>query len=674
MSDKGIRPTESRLSAIKSFREPVNVSELRSFLGLVTYVGRFIPTLADKTDPLRNLLRTGEKFKWQPEHQRAFEIIKSSLCETSFLGYYDPQDLCIVIADASPTGLGAVLLQQDKNGAKRIISFASKALTDVERKYFQTEREALALVWAVDRFQLYLLGKRFRLVTDCKPLHFLFKERGKPCARIERWVMRLQSYAYDVVYEPGSGNLADVLSRLSVLNPVEYKDRNEACIYQLTMSGFPTAVTVQEVQQELRNDKIIQNVIKCLETGVWNEEAKEYKLFMSELCMIENLLLRGDRLVIPEILRDRVLEVAHESHPGIVTMKKRLRQKVWWPLMDKQVEKYVKKCKACTLVASCDPPEPLIRTRFPTRPWADLAIDFVGPLPSGHNLLVIVDYYSRFTEVIVMRQITAHLTVRALHETFCRFGMPESIKTDNGPQFVSSEFHDFCTQFGIEHRKTTPYWPQANGEVERLNRSIGKRLKISHETAGSDWQWDLRSFILMYNSHSTTGVAPSSLLFGRKLKDKLPGLMVKDEHILEEIRDRDQVKKMREAEYSDKRRGAKSNDLASGDTVVAKRIQKDNKLSTAFESEEYNVVNRRGSDVTLKSTESGRVVHRNVSHLKKLSSSEPEQSKPNDVPETPESCTEELTLKTATETVNSRPRRQMKKPSYLNEYTVKRII
>lgn len=344
-----------------------------------------------------------------------------------------------------------------------------------------------------------------------------------------------------------------------------------------------------------------------------------------------------------------------------------------------------KKCKACTLVASCDPPEPLIRTKLPTKPWADLATDFIGPLPSGHNLLVVIDYYSRFTEVVIMKQTTANLTVKALHETFCRFGMPESIKTDNGPQFISAEFNAFCKQFGIEHIKTTPYWPQANGEVERLNRTIGKRLKISQETTGSDWQWDLRTFILMYNStpHSTTGVAPSSLLFGRKLKDKLPGLMTKNNNILEEIRDHDHVNKMKGAEYSDKRRRAKPDDLAEGDTVVTKRVQKDNKLSTMFDSEEYIVVCRRGSDVTLKSSESGRIIHRNVSHLKKLSvpeigtdernengSSESQQShEPQDCGPTPNRAVDD-----PMGSASSRIRRSIRRPPYLEDYKVNSIV
>lgn len=573
----------------------------------------------------------------------------------------------------------------------------------MERKYFQTEREALSLVWAVDRFQLYLLGKRFKLITDCKPLQFLFKERSKPCATIERWILRLQAYTFDVVYKPGANNLADALSRLSVTNPVAYRSSDEGYLLQLALTGFPSAVSVEEVEDETLKDTVLQSVQQSLETGEWNEIAKEFKPFSSELCRVQNLLLRGDKLVIPEQLRSRLLEIAHESHPGMVVMKRRLRQKVWWPQMDKQVESFVKKCKNCTLVSTPNPPEPLIRTKLPVEAWADLAIDFAGPLPSGHNLLVIVDYFSRFTEVIIMKQITAHLTVKALHETFCRFGMPQSIKTDNGPQFISSELQDFCKQFGIKHRRTTPYWPQANGEVERINRSIGKRLKISQETTGSDWQWDLRTFILMHNStpHSTTGVAPSILMFGRKLKDKLPGLLTKGTKILEEIYDRDHLLKTKGAEYADNQRRAKhQNEISQGDTVVSKRIQKENKLSTTFGSEEYSVIARNGSDITLKSKESGRVIHRNVAHLKKLFADTKDTANtdgdPETEPETEEGVEESLQpnsertsivegeaemekvnqplSKTDTgEGMKFRQRREVKHPSYLKDYTINYI-
>lgn len=140
------------------------------------------------------------------------------------------------------------------------------------------------------------------------------------------------------------------------------------------------------------------------------------------------------------------------------------------------------------------------RTRMPEKPWKDIAVDFMGPLPSGHSLFVIVDYFSRFTEAVVMRTMTARRTIEALHETFSRFGVPESIRSDNGPQFISEEFKTYCEEYGITLLRTTPYWPQANGEVERANKTILKHLKISQETGSDDWMWDLRSFLLMYNS------------------------------------------------------------------------------------------------------------------------------------------------------------------------------
>lgn len=200
LSVNGIRPTENRVKAIQQFRAPANVAELRSFLGLVTYVGKFVPNLASKTDAMRNLLRKGVTFLWKEEHQTSFEEIKSEISSVGFLGFFNPKDTSFLVTDASPTGLGAVLLQENEKHEKRIIGFASKALTDLERKYFQTEREALALVWGIEKFQLYLLGTDFKLITDCKPLDFLFSCRSKPCPRIERWVLRVQAYRFEVVY------------------------------------------------------------------------------------------------------------------------------------------------------------------------------------------------------------------------------------------------------------------------------------------------------------------------------------------------------------------------------------------------------------------------------------------------------------------------------------------
>ncbi|XP_058817493.1 uncharacterized protein K02A2.6-like [Topomyia yanbarensis] len=621
LSINGVRPTESRIAALQNFRDPLNVSELRSFLGLVGYVGRFIPNLAAKTDPLRQLLRSGSAFNWTDKEKSAFRLIKEALSNISYLGFFNPKDQSKLITDASPTGLGAILLQENIAGETRVIAYASKALTDLEKKYFQTEREALSLVWGVEKFRHYLLGVRFTLLTDCKALKFLFSPRSRPCARIERWVLRLQGYSYEIEHISGSANLADAFSRLSVSSNAQFDRSTEAYIRYVSNQAVPEALTFKDIVDATNNDKTIQEVVKALQCNRQEDIPSEYKPFMNEMYFAEGALLRGTRLIIPESLRERVIQIAHEAHPGIEAMKRRLRQKVWWPSMDKQVSIAVKSCKSCVLVSSLGAPEPLLRTKMPEKAWTDIAIDFMGPLPSGHSLLVIVDYFSRFTEIIVMKQTTAKRTIEALHETFCRFGVPESIKSDNGPQFISEELQQFCSEYGIELRKTTPYWPQANGEVERANRTILKHLKISQESSNSDWMWDLRTFLLMFNStpHATTGLAPSSLMFGRILRDKLPNFTSTSAiQGTESARDHDWTKKLKGAEYSNTKRHAKPTELREGDVVVAKRTVKENKLSTTFAPEEFTVAELNGSDATLRSKTSGRIMHRNVAHLRPL--------------------------------------------------------
>ena len=193
-----------------------------------------------------------------------------------------------------------------------------------------------------------------------------------------------------------------------------------------------------------------------------------------ELCVIGQLVLRGTRIIIPSKLQPRTLALAHEGHLGVVGTKQNLRTKVWWPGMDKAAERHCRACHGCQLVARPDPPEPIRSTSLHDGPWQDLAVDLMGPLPSGHSLLVIVDYYSRFYEVEVMQSTTTEKIIDRLADTFCRHGLPNTIiKSDNGPRFKSNEFREYCKQHSIIHQKVA-----ANGEVERQNRSLLKRLQI----------------------------------------------------------------------------------------------------------------------------------------------------------------------------------------------------
>ncbi|KAL9987013.1 hypothetical protein ACROYT_G001247 [Oculina patagonica] len=182
------------------------------------------------------------------------------------------------------------------------------------------------------------------------------------------------------------------------------------------------------------------------------------------------------------------------------------------------------------------------RTELPSAPWQHLAADLLGPLPSGDYVFVVVDYYSRFFEMEFTKSTTSETIVSILSKIFVTHGLPLSLRTDNGPQFVSDYFEKYLEENGIEHRKTTPLWPQANGEIERQNRSILKRLRIA-QAEGRNWKSEMDNFLVMYRStpHSTTGVSPAELLFGRRIRTKLPQLQ--EFSIEDEVRDCDIVQK-----------------------------------------------------------------------------------------------------------------------------------
>lgn len=625
LTSRGICTSKSKLEAIKKLREPRTVEEVRSLLGMVTYLGCYIPDLATITDPLRQLLKKDASFDWTKECSEAFTKIKENLNSERFLGYFDVRDRTQLYADASPVGLGAILIQLSKRGdawIPRVITCASKSLTETEKRYCQTEKEALALVWGTERFHPYLFGIEFELITDHEALVTIFGPRSKPCARIERWVLRLLSYRYKVVYKKGKDNIADVFSRLCQDNEmaVPYDAEMELYVSTIVEAFRPVAIQLIEIQNASQVDNEIVGVKQSMNTGQWPSELTLYQKIKDELCFSGDILLRGMRIVIPNELRLRTVQLAHEGHPGITLTKQRLRSKVWWPKLDKMAEEFVRNCRSCVLVSAPSAPEPLRVTEMPSQPWQHIAIDFLGPLPSGENLLVIVDYYSRYIEVEIMRSIESSEVIKRLRTIFARLGRPISITMDNGRQLVSDEFQKFCREYNIQKVYTTPYWPQQNGEVERQNRSILKRLQIS-QAEKRDWKQDLDDYLLMYRTtpHSTTGKAPSDFVIAFPIKDKFPEI----EHPLEanshdeEARENDALRKEKSKEYADHRRRAKSSDLQIGDKVFVKNMMKTNKLTPTFGGKEYEVIERSGAEIKVQDSE-GCVYRRNVAHAKRV--------------------------------------------------------
>ena len=460
---------------------------------------------------------------------------------------------------------------------------------------------------------MYTFGRKFELETDHKPLEYIYAVRSKPSGRIERWILRLQAYDYTVVYRPGKTNIADALSRLNGAKKDGSTDYD--FIRSVIEYTVPIALTPREVEEASMDDPELREIRDCVRNQNWEDCEPSYKVIKDELTVYGGLVLRGDRIVIPHSLRKQVLQLAHEGHQGIVKTKNRLRSKVWWPKIDKDAERLCKVCHGCQAVGDSVVPEPMARSK-PTGPWQDCAADLLGPLPGGENMLLVLDYYSRFYEVVVMRTTTSTKIIEAMRPMFARFGVPYSLKTDNGTQFVSAEFENFLQELGIEHRKSPPLWPQANGEVELQNRTLMKAIRIAR-VEKRDWKVEMYKFLEAYRAtpQMTTGASPYYLMFNREMKTKLPDLR-RETKLDEEMKDRDWENKMKGKLYADARRGATPNPLAVGDKVLVK-AQKANKLAPNFVPTPQKVVGREGSEVTIESDE-GVQLKRHLTAVKKF--------------------------------------------------------
>ena len=380
LSQKGIQPSSQKVEAIKAFKTPRTVTKVKSFLGLINFLARFVPNMATLAKPLRLLTRAGNPWTWGPEQQSAFNSLKASISSESCLALFSRHRKTEVRVDGSPVGLGAILCQIQEDETSRPAAYASRSLSDVERRYSQLEREALSVKFGCLKFDHYLSGDPgFTIITDHKLLLGLYRPGSRPPPHVERWALRMQHLKFIMRYEPGPRNAADVLSWQPVaprraINPSEQLDTR--VINTVVSSSLPRACTVEEVKAATAIDPILQRLIQCLSAGVWNvPKLQPYSPHRNELSCSEGVVLRGERIIIPASLQERILDLAHQGHQGITKTKSRLCSKVWWPGMSSQADKFVQLCQSCLLASSTRNADKTSQTDSPPRG---------GMAPSGH--------------------------------------------------------------------------------------------------------------------------------------------------------------------------------------------------------------------------------------------------------------------------------------------------
>ena len=500
---------------------------------MLQYCGRFIPKLAEISAPLRLLTHKDVKWTWTSKQQHAFETLKQLLTVDTTMSYFDPGKHTELHVDASPFGLGAILTQTTPgHNDSKVIAYASRSLTETESKYSQIEREALAIVFGIEHFHLYLYGHEFTLITDHKPLELIYQNsRSRPSARLERWCLRLQDYTFQVKYRPGPTSPSDYLSRHPLPN---YYDTNtckkpklvDDHIRFIAQNAVPIALGIEQLRKAVKQDSTLQALIEILQNNTWNslatkqpdntdidlDELKAFKKIQHELSLTPDvdLILRGNRLVIPKQLRIRVLQLAHEGHQGLVKTKKLIREKVWFPGIDALAAKAVKDCLACQSVGQPAKPAPLNLLPIPLQAWDTIYVDFLAPLPSKDLLLVVIDGRTRFLEVAIVRSTNAKSTITSLNRIFAAHGLPRKIISDNGTQFQSEEFRHYMITNGITHHKITPLWPKANAEAETFMKPLTKCLQTA-VIDNKDWKQELQLFLLNYRAtpHCITKVPPA---------------------------------------------------------------------------------------------------------------------------------------------------------------------
>ena len=526
IDSEGLHPLTDRIRAIREVPTPTSVSTLKSYLGMLSYYSKFLEGLSTVLHPLYKLLRKKVTWRWGESQAKAFQASKEMLTSDSCLTHFDSSLPLILACDASPYGIGAVLSHRMPDGSERPIGYASRSLNSAKKNYSQLEKEGLSCVFGVRKFHQYLFGHSFQLVTDHKPLLGLIKEDRavsvQASARIKRWSLLLSNYEYTLLFRgtAAHGN-ADALSRLPLPEvPDPSSMPPELVLLAEHLDDSP--VTAADIRAWTRRDRTLSQVLQYVQQGWPAKGDPNLEPFSSrrlELSSFDGCVMWGTRIVIPPQGRQAVLQELHEGHPGITRMKGLARMYVWWPGINADVEKSVWLCRHCQETQSSPPLAPLNPWQWPTRPWARLHLYFAGPI-QGRMILVAVDAHSKWIEAISTSTTSSAVVIEELRVLFAKFGLPESLVTDNATCFTSQEFKFFLKKNGIHHTTSAPYHPASNGLAERAVQTVKKGLK---KVVLGSLSSRLSKVLFAYRitPQSTTGISPAELLLGRQPRTRL---------------------------------------------------------------------------------------------------------------------------------------------------------
>jgi hypothetical protein len=509
ITPEGILPDITLVEKIQALPAPSNKRELQHVLGLIGYFGRFINQYADKVQHMQEMLRSN-KFTWNEICQAELNSLKHELTKQPVLKPFSVGQPIDLYTDASQYAIAAVLMQ-----GEHPVLYISKTLSDSESKWSNIEREAYAIVWSVTRLKQFLLGAKFTLQTDHKPLTFLFSPKvplpKNVSARIGRWAIQLMAYDFEIKHLPGSQMAhADALSRLP--------QTDGEVVFNVDQPDIPYVKLpiIEKVIQSVKLNQHAQRVIRMVQSGDWSKRCRVDMPFYNarEALTIENnLLYNGLRLFVPHDLRCLVLDISHDTHMGVQQQYKKLASDYWWPNMHNDVDRFVHRCGTC---AKSRAVKPTSTANWPTSgAWERLHLDWAD-VPTKGNVLIIVDAGTNYIDAIPCSNRTSVMVQKCLARLFGLFGLPRTVVADNAKEFLKLRL--WLEKMGVNVLYSPTYHPQSNGQAERAVGTIKKALRLWNSECG-DWYLYLQKILL--NHRSSTGAinnSPGELLLQRKMR------------------------------------------------------------------------------------------------------------------------------------------------------------
>lgn len=526
ISKDGIKVSQDKIKSIVDAKTPKNVKQVRPFLGLSGYYRKFCQDYAKVAAPLTNLTKHDNPFKWGEEEQATFEKLKELLISTPVLRYFDENLHTTLSVDASIYGVGSILEQTDEHGVTRPVAYASRKL---ESRYPNIESECLAISWAIGHFRHYWYMKKFTVYTDCEALTHLNSVKD-PSSRLKRFALKLQEYDMVIKYRPGKKNVGpDFLSR----NPVGEAPKGEVDdsleIYNIQVLDLP------KLQRE---DDELSKIFRSIEhpSSVSSHDARMSRRFVirNDILYKEGFDRSSDLIMVPKSLRLKLIEARHSNpiggaHQGVRKCVDGLANNYYWPNMEASVRDLIQRCQHCQYRKTLKVKEkagllkPIAITENIFEKWT---IDVCQMTKSDRGNMYVVaacEYLSGYLVTKAVKTTTAEDICDFMTELIMRFGIPTSLTSDNGKNFLSKAFQLFLKQMGCHKINISSYHPQSNGMCESNFKSLADSLSLYINNKQSDWDKFLEYVTFTLNSspkETRGGVSPFFILYG--VDAKLP--------------------------------------------------------------------------------------------------------------------------------------------------------